>query len=237
MATNQKGRQASRSSPKSKKELSVIGSNAVEEKIGYQAIGKNFFGCQISYKKIIPIFLAILVVLALLGYFFRDKFIVSIVNGKPIFRYELNRKLISSFGNETLENMIVEQLVKEEIAKQKIQVKEEEVNSELEKIAKSLGDQAKIEDVLKSQGSSLEEFRTQLRMRLEINKIMEKGITILDSEVDQFIKTNGQALVATGEAERKVEAKGRIKEQKINEQIQKWISDLLAKAKISRFLK
>lgn len=237
MATRQKGRQASRSSSNPKKELSETGIDPIEEEIDYLTRGKKIFNQLVSSKKIILIFLAILFVLALLGYFFRDKFIVSIVNGKPIFRSELNRKLISSFGKETLENMIVEELVKEEIAKQKVQVGEEEISRELERVAKSLGNQAKIEDVLASQGISMKDFRSQLQMRLEVNKIMEKEITILDSEIDQFVKSNEQFLVATGEAERKIEARERVKEQKMNEKVQKWVSDLLAKAKISRFLK
>jgi len=190
-----------------------------------------------NLRKIIIFFLTILVVLALLGYYFKDKFIVSIVNGKPIFRSQLNQRLISSFGGETLENMIVEKLIKAEIAKQGVQAKEEEVDSELNKIAESLGNQAKIEDVLSSQGISMKDFRSQLQMRLEVNKIMEKEITISDSEVDQFVEDNGPILIATGEAERKVEAKARIREQKINEKVQQWVSDLLAQAKISRFLK
>jgi len=72
---------------------------------------------------------------------------------------------------------------------------------------------------------------------LQLNKILEKEITISEEEVTKFIEENGKTLVATGEAERKTEARKQLKEQKINESLQTWIEGLLAKAKITRFLK
>lgn len=182
--------------------------------------------------------LAVLVILiAVLGYFFKDKIIIAIVNGKPIFRYELSQRLTSTFGKETLENIIVEKLIREEAGKKGIVIGDSDVEKEVEKIGKSLGNGMKIEDVLKMQGVSLADFKNQLKLRLQVNKILEKEITVSDEEIDKFIKDNSRALIATGEAEKKTEAREKLKEQKISEQIQKWIGDLLAKSKITRFLK
>jgi hypothetical protein len=176
-------------------------------------------------------------ILGFLAYSFKDSFLVAIINGKPVLRYELNKKLTDSFGKETLENLIVEKLVEEEASKQNVLVTKEEIDAEVDKLAKSLGEGTKIEDVLAFQGISLEDFRHQLKLRLQVNKILEKEIIISEEEIDSFIKDNASALVATDEAEKRVEARAAIKEQKIGEKIQVWISDLLAKAKITRYLK
>ncbi len=56
-------------------------------------------------------------------------------------------------------------------------------------------------------------------------------------ELDKFIKDNDKLLTASGEAERKTEAEAKLKEQKISAKIQTWVSELIAKAKITRFLK
>lgn len=179
----------------------------------------------------------ILLVAAGLGYLFKDKFVVAMVNSKPVFRYELNQRLTSTFGKETLENMIVEKLIKEEAKKRGISITDQDIDKEVEKLGKSLGNGMKIEDVLKMQSISLADFKKQLRLRLQVNKILEKEVTISDEEIDKFIKDNSGALIATGEAEKKVEAREKLKEQKISELVQKWVGELLAKAKITRFLK
>jgi len=184
------------------------------------------------------LFLAVLVILiAVLGYFFKDKIIAATVNGKPIFRQQLNKKLSSTYGKEILENMIVEDLIRNEANKQGIAVTKEDIDKEIEKIKGTLGQGVKLEDVLSYQGVSLAEFEDQIKLRLQVNKVLEKEITVSDEEITAYLKDNAETLTATGEAEKKEEAGQILREQKINEKIQAWISDLLAKAKISRFLK
>lgn len=186
---------------------------------------------------LVPILVILLLVVGLLGFLFKDRFIVALVNGKPIFRYDLDQRLTSTFGKETLENIIVEKLIKEEAKRKGIVIGDSDIEKEVEKIGKSLGNGMKIEDVLKIQGVSLADFKNQLKLRLQVNKILEKETTVSDEEIDKYIKDNLKVLVATGEAERKIEAKEKLVEQKIGEQIQKWVGELLSKAKITRFLK
>jgi len=189
----------------------------------------------------IPIFILILlgviVVLGLLGFLLKDKFLVATINGRPVFRYELTQRLTSTYGKEALENLIVEKLIKDEAKKRGVSVSEQDVEQEAKKLEKSLGEGVTLEDALKFQGVSLADFKKQLELRLQLNKILEKEITISEEEVTKFIEENGKTLVATGEAERKTEAREQLKEQKINESLQTWIEGLLAKAKITRFLK
>lgn len=192
-------------------------------------------------KDILKIHLRILIVIMLAvviaGYFFRDRFLAAIVNGKPIFRYQLNKNLTASFGKEALENLIVEQLIKEEVKKNQVVVTIEEIDKEVEKISKNLSGGMKIEDALKAQGMTLDNLKTQLKLRLQVNKVLEKEAIVTGEEIDKFLKDNGKSLTATGEAEKRVEATTILKEQKLSAKIQTWISDLLAKAKISRYLK
>lgn len=188
-------------------------------------------------KRLLLTIISAVVILGILGFFLKDKFIVAIVDGKPIFRYQLNGKLTSTYGKETLENMIIEGLIKEEAVKKSVVIKEDDINKEVGKIEKSLGAGTKLEDVLKYQGVSLADFKRQLELRLIVNRILEKDVAATPGEVDQYLKDNSKTMVATGEAERKAEAQGKIVEQKINEKVQTWISELLSKAKITRLLK
>ncbi|MCL5091055.1 MAG: SurA N-terminal domain-containing protein [Patescibacteria group bacterium] len=193
----------------------------------------------VASEKKINIFLVIiiLVIIGFGGFLFRDKYLAAIVNGKPVFTFQLNQRLSSVYGKETLENLIVEELIKQEAIKNKVTVGEEEISQEVDKLSKNLGEGTKIEDVLKMQGMTLQDFRNQLKMRLQVNKILEKSLTISDEEVSKYIKDNEKQMTATADADKKEEAKAAIKEQKLSEQIQSWVTDLLAKAKITRFLK
>lgn len=188
-------------------------------------------------RKIIVLVVVAVMALAGLGYLFKDKIIVAVINGKPVFRYELSQRLVSSFGKETLENIIVERLIKEEAKSRGVVIGEEDIVKELDKLEKSLGGGMKLEDALKYQGVTLAAFREQLRLRLQVNRILEKDITISQEELEKYLADNAKTLIATAESERKAEAQEKIKEQKIAEKVQSWISELLAKAKINRFLK
>lgn len=221
MTAKKLNQRTSRPKPAVKREVVTFLENEVSEK------KKNWKG----------LFVIVVLVLAIMGYVFRSQFLVAVVDNKPIFRYELGRKLVSSFGKETLENMIVEKLIVDEARKKSVVIGEEEINQEVEKISKGLGSGMKLEDVLKFQGVSLADFRQQLKVRLQVNKILEKDILITAEEVDKYLKDNAKLLIATGEAERKTEAQEKIKEQKISEKVQTWVSDLMSKAKITRFLK
>lgn len=188
-------------------------------------------------KRKLPFLIVFIFLLIGLGYFFRDRFLAAIVNGRPIFRYTLSEKLVSTLGKETLENLIVDQLIKEEALKNKIIITEKELDKEVGGISKSLGEGMKLEDALSMQGMTLADFRNQLKTRLQVYKILEKDISIAEEEIDQFIKDNRETLTATAEADRRTEAKQILKNQKISDKIQTWIPDLLSKAKITRFLK
>jgi len=173
----------------------------------------------------------------ILGYLFRDRFLAAIVNGKPVFRHEINNKLIASFGKEMLENLIVERLIKQEAQKKNVVVTSEDLDRESEKVSKTLSGGMKLEDALSMQGMSLDSFREQLKLRLQINKILAGDISVSQEEITKYIKENAKTLVATTEAERKIEAENSLMEQKLSERIQTWIGELLKNAKIKRFIK
>lgn len=192
---------------------------------------------KVSRKGLYLILFVVLIVLISIGYFFKEKFVAAIVNGKPILSYQLNQRLVSTFGKETLENIIVEKLIKDEAKNKGVIISQTDINNEIAKLEKSLGNGMKLEDALKMQGVTLAEFKDQLTLRLQVNKILEKEITVSSDEIDKYLKDNAKTIIATGESERKDEAKQKLMEQKLSNGVQTWVSELLAKAKITRFLK
>ena len=193
-------------------------------------------------KKLNTVLMVVLSVLVLvgLGYLFKDKWldkvVVAMVNGRPISRLELNQRMTSIYGKETLENLIVERLISDEAAKNKVIVSEKEIDDEVAKIVASLGNGAKIEDILAMQGMTMKDLRQQIKLKLQVNKILGKDINITDEEIKKYLTDNASTLTATDEAGKKQEAKEALFQQKISEKIQSWIGGL-EKGNVIRFLK
>lgn len=158
------------------------------------------------------------------------------VNGRPIWRWELNRVLQQRYGKQTLEALVSERLIQGEAAKQGVVVSPAEVRSKEEEIVKDLGGTVRLEEILKIQGVTKGEFDQQVTMQLMLQKLLTKDLTITDADIERYIATNRALLVATEEAAIREEARRAILEAHISEKLQPWFNDLKAKAKILRFL-
>lgn len=162
--------------------------------------------------------------------------VAAIVNGRPIFRWSLNRVLVSRFGQQTLEGMISEQLIMDAARDANIRVTQEEIDQKEIEIVGSLGSGVSLDELLKYQGMSKSDFDGQIRLQMTVQKLLGKDITITDGDIDNFIATNQATLRATEPAALKDEARAAILEQKVGEKIQPWFLELKQKAQILRFL-
>lgn len=180
----------------------------------------------------------IIVVLGLIAIFVSNKglLVAAIVNGRPIFRWQLTRVLTSRFGSQTLESMISQALIDAEAKKAGITVSQTDIAKKESDLVNSLGGDVSLDDILKYQGMTKADFEDQLRLQLTVEKLLGKDITITDADIDTYIATNESTLTATSEAGLKEEAKQAIFSQQVNEKLQTWFSEVRTKAKILRFL-
>ncbi len=185
-----------------------------------------------------PSFYIGVVVLVLLGVLLLNKswWLAAMVNGKPVFRWDLNKTMTARFGQQTLEGIISEQLIADEAKKQGVNVSQKEIDAKVAEIVKGLGEGVSIDDLLKYQGMTKPDFEKQLRMQMMVERILGKDVTVSDLEVSDFIASNSATMSATDEAAMKEEARTAVKSQKVSEKLQQWFADLKAKAKILRFL-
>jgi len=166
----------------------------------------------------------------------KSLFLAAVVNGKPVFSWELNRVLVDRYGKQTLEGMISEKLIAGEAQKNNVVMNPAEVSTREEEIVKGLGGGMSLEEILKIQGLSKDEFDRQITLQLTVQKILGKDLTITNADIDNFIATNRATLVATEEASLRTEAKQAILDAHIGEKLQPWFNELKTKAKILRFL-
>jgi foldase protein PrsA len=193
--------------------------------------------CYLNTRNKTPIIIGVLTIILLLALALSKGYIlVAVVNNKPIFRFQLNETLMSQFGKQTLEGMISEKLIAEEAQRSGVSVTQEEIDKQEEEVLKSFGGKVTLDELLKFQGTTKSVFDGQIRLQLLVNKLLEKGVVVTDEEISSYIETNKTLMVSSAEADLKEEARKTLIEQKINEKIQPWFTELKNKAKIFKFL-
>lgn len=180
--------------------------------------------------------IGLLVILIGIYMYKSGKLISATVNGKPIFRWQLTQALVDRFGAQTLEMMITEKLIEDEASKNNVQVTAADIEKRQNEMLARIGGGVSLDDLLKFQGMTKEDFNKQIKIQLSVEKILAKDTKVTDSEINQFIATSSSQLKATTEAQLKEEAKNIILENKIGERISTWYNDLKTKASIKKFL-
>lgn len=177
-----------------------------------------------------------LVVVAGLLYITRSWYLAALVNGSPIFRWDLNRVLTARFGVQALEGIISEKLIEDEARRIGVTVSQGDIDTKTQEIIGSLGAQVNLDDVLKFQGMTKEDFNRQIRVQLYAQKILSRDLTITEEDVTGYIATQGASLVATDPARMREEARSAILDGKIGGKIQAWFAGLKEKASVTRFV-
>jgi hypothetical protein len=180
----------------------------------------------------------IILILVLVGLFAANKgmLVSAVVNGKPIFSWELNSTLRSRYGDKTLEGLIGEKLIADEASKQGVVVTDAELDAKQKEILATLGANVTLDDFLKFQGLTKADFQHQLKVQLVVERLLTKGLTITDDDIKNYIATNQATLTATEPAALKEEARQAIVSNSVSEKLQEWFTGLRQKAAVMKFL-
>ena len=169
-------------------------------------------------------------------YFNKGLFVAAVVNGRPIFRWQLNSVMRVRYGTQTLDSMVSQSLIDEEARKAGVTIVPSDVVKKEADLVKSLGANVSLDDVLKYQGMTKADFEDQLRLQLTVEKLLGKDITITDADITSYIASNQATLTATDEAGLKEEARQAIFSQQMNAKLQTWFAGIKSKASILNFL-
>lgn len=162
----------------------------------------------------------------------------AVVNGQPIWRLSVVRETEKQAGKQTLQNLIRNSLIEQEARKQKVTVSEKEIDDEIKKVEVTLSKQGqKMDDVLKLQGLTRNDLRKLIRLDKLVSKMVGKDIKVSDKEIDAYIEKNRESLPQDQtEDQLRKSVTDNLRQQQLNERVQKWLSDLQAKAKVQEFV-
>ncbi len=185
-------------------------------------------------KRNLAILLAIIILAGTL-YYFKNQFIVAMVNGKPIFRLTLIRELEKQAGKSILDSLITKTLILDEAKKQNVSISDGEINEEIKKIEENISKQGQeLAALLDAQGMTRNDLLEQIKLQKIVEKIAGKDISISEQEVNDYIKTNKDLISKDTDIEKiKETIKGQLEQEKLNEKIQTLVESLRQNAKIN----
>jgi hypothetical protein len=190
------------------------------------------------------IFFYVLVLIIVVGgvYFGRKVFYAASVNGQLINRFSVIKDLEKQGGQKVLDTIILKTLINQEAKKRKLSVNQLEIDTELQKIESNVSSQGSTLDaLLAQQGMTKDDLIGEIKVQLLVTKMVDKNISVTAKEVDDYLA--GQAsqsslgLTQSTPGLSKVQAETAIRQQKLQAEIQTFVADLKAKAKINYFIK
>lgn len=181
---------------------------------------------------------SIICILLVLGYTIVERGLVvaAIVNGKPIFSWDVYSILMSRFGQQTLEGLISEKLIAQEAEKRGIVATQEEIDAKIQEIVGGLGEGASIDEFLAFQGMTQKDFQEQIRLQLQVQKILEQEVVLQENEITAYMDEQMSNVTVDDPVQRRNQARKALLEQKVGEKTQPWFTNLKDSSKIVRFL-
>ena len=185
-------------------------------------------------------FLLVLLVLALgyLLYVSKGLFVAATVNGTPVSRLSVVKELEKQGGQQVLESLVNEILIEQEAKKVGIEVTAEELDAKVAEFTEQVTAQGQeIDALLAAQGMTQEDFRSQIKIQIYIEKLMEDSVTVTDEELKSFIDTNKEFLPeGMSEEELNDFARDELKQQKLSGEFTTWLAEKKEAADINFFV-
>ena len=193
-------------------------------------------------KKIFLLGLIFLLVLGLI-YFSVRFFLVASVNGQLVGRLTIIKELEKQGGKKTLDVVILKTLINQEAKKRKITVSQKDIDAEIQKIETNITAQGStLDQLLQQQGMKKSDLTEEVKIQLLVSRMAGENINVTDKEIDDYLASQKEQSLLTSVQSTPLEltrnqAKGAIKQQKLQQKIQTFVADLKAKAKINYFIK
>lgn len=179
-----------------------------------------------------------IMVLVLAVLLWRNKGLVvaATVNNQPVWRWDLEKRLVGQFGNQTIDELVSESLIKQAAAKNNITVSKTEVDNKVSDIEKTLAGKMTLQDALAQQGMTVDDFRRQVELQLMLEKLTASSVVVSDKEITDYLDKNKSTMTATNDADLKIEARKILSAGKQSAALRDYFTNLRSQAKILKYL-
>lgn len=224
---------------KTTKKVTPVHRTSVAKNITEKTVSESYSGYSVRVNRKLVALVVGLFLLAGLAYYYRSLFVVATVNGVPLTRIGFVNELEKQYGKQTLNSIVTKTLILQEAKKKNVSISDAELSAELKKIEDSYTKQGqKLDDLLKQQAMSREDFKERIKIQKLIEKLLEKDIIVTDKEVNEYMEKNKELFPeGTDQKVTKDNITQQLKQQKLGDKFQAWIQNLEKNAKINYYLK
>jgi len=188
-------------------------------------------------------FIFALILLIVVGgiYFGRKTFFAASVNGQLVSRLSVIKDLEKQGGKKVLDTIILKTLINQEAKNRKLSVSQSDVDAEMKKIEANISSQGSTLDaLLVQQGMTKDDLIGEIKLQLLVTKMVDNNISVTAKEVDSYLASqnsqNSLGVSQTTPGLTRVQAESAIRQQKLQSEIQTFVAELKAKAKINYFI-
>lgn len=170
-------------------------------------------------------------------YLLKGFFIVALVNGRPISRISLITSLEKRYGKASLEELISKSIIESEAKNRSISVKDDQVNTEVDRIRKLVeGQGSTLEEALMTQGQTMDDLTENIRIQKTLELILGDATSVSDDEAMKYFDENKETFGEDAKFEDlKEDLISSLKQQKMGVEFEKWLTEKKSTAKIMYF--
>ncbi len=195
-------------------------------------------------KKLVRMLLVIAVVLGLIGAVSMmvkknlGMLVAARVDNSLITRAELNKVLVSTYGNAVLEDLINKKLISAKIKSEGVIVKDSELSDKTAEIEKQIleGTGLGLDAYLEGQSLSRADFDESIKIPIALEKIFSKDINVTEEALEEFLAQNGEYLQGETDEAKREEAIDALINQELGTRYQTWLEEAKSASKIVNYL-
>ncbi len=143
----------------------------------------------------------VFVLIDLFVQYLNNGYSVAVVDGRRIPTTEYHKRLESSYGATIAQQLIDEELIKIEAKKADIDVKQEEIDEELDEIITSVGGEEAYKLALEQNNITEEDLVSQITLDILSRKILGPTIEYTEDDIKAFFEQYSKVLFPTDSAE------------------------------------
>ncbi len=177
----------------------------------------------------------LLIGLLLLAYYKKGWFISATVNGQPITRLELTKRMDALYKEKVVAQMVNEKILEQEAAKKGVTVSQKEIDDKSAEVENQYGGKDSFNQLLQQQGLTRDEFNRQTKYQLIVEKLFAGEASPSAADVQKFMDENKNAPEATDEAKFKALAEKQVKQDNLSKIFNDKFQQLKTSAKVQIF--
>jgi foldase protein PrsA len=144
-------------------------------------------------KKFVILAMVLIGIIVIITAAFSKQESAATINGEKISREELNTKLTTLYGEDTLETLITNKVIELEAEKEKVKVTGNEIDQELTKLQESYGGEDGFVSALEQNNLSMVQVRADIEYYLLAEKLIEPEIKVSEEEMKTYFDENKES--------------------------------------------